>query len=160
MTTAVRLTDDIPFVLCVGTGLEYSAAIARVVQNDAVVLVATDTESARALLGAGDPSQVRDHHLIARGELFLDLDTREARWRGAEIRLSAREFDILATLATDPGRVWTFEDLTRQVWRSEYFGDSDAVVSAVKRLRRRLATVADLRVVSVRAVGYRLLLPD
>lgn len=162
MSATIGLANDIPFVLCVGTRLEDSTAIARVVQSHAVVLVASDAASAWALLGADvdPPGRTLDHDVIARGGLFLDLSTREASWRGAAIPLSAREFDIIATLAGDPGRVWTFQALTRAVWRSEYFGDSDAVVSAVKRLRRRLAVTAEeLNVASVRGVGYRLVLP-
>jgi len=163
VTATVGLPHDIPFVLCVGTRLEDSTAIAQVVQSHAVVLFTTDAASAWALLGADReaPVRVRDHDVIARGDLLLDLSTREACWRRAPIPLSAREFDIVVALAKDPGRVWTFQALTREVWRSDYFGDSEAVVSAVKRLRRRLAgTAEDLRIVSVRGVGYRLVLPQ
>ena len=54
-----------------------------------------------------------------------------------------------------------FADLTRRVWDRTYLGDADAVISAVKRLRRRLAAVApQVHVESVRGVGFRLRVAD
>jgi DNA-binding response OmpR family regulator len=89
--------------------------------------------------------------------LQVDRAGREISWCGRSLPLSAREFDLLALLAADTGRVWTFAALTEQVWRRPYLGDDESVVSAVKRLRRRLSTVtADLRIASVRGIGYRL----
>jgi DNA-binding response OmpR family regulator len=66
------------------------------------------------------------------------------------------EFDLLATLALEAGRVWSFAELTARVWQLPYLGDSDQVTSAVKRLRKRLAPVPDVEVASVCGVGYRL----
>lgn len=90
------------------------------------------------------------------GPLRVDLAGREVVARGRRIYLSAREFDLLATLALEAGRVWSFGELTARVWRLPYLGDSDPVTSAVKRLRKRLAPVRDVEIASVRGVGYRL----
>lgn len=154
------VASDLPFVLCVGTRFEDSAAIARLVQPGAIVLVAPDAESASALLAGRRPERRfgdQHHHVLRHGDLRVDLSRREASWRGRALALSARELDLLATLASDVDRVWTFEDLTTTVWHTGYLGDSDAVVSAVKRLRRHLEEVtSDVRIASVRAVGYRL----
>lgn len=154
---------DMPYVLCVGAPFEDCAAISRVVANGTVVLVAPDTESARALLLGSGPSAPPGprHQVVECGPLRIDLAARVATWSGRPIDLTAREFDLLVALATDVGRAWSFEELTAQVWRTRYLGDTEAVASAVKRLRRRLLDVAhDLRIASVRGVGYRLVLPD
>ncbi|MBO0609805.1 winged helix-turn-helix domain-containing protein [Myceligenerans salitolerans] len=97
---------------------------------------------------------------ITHGPLRLDLAAREVQVQGREVHLSAQEFDLLATLASQPGRVWTFAELTAQVWGTQYLGDADAVTSAIKRLRRRLPRVRGLEVASVRGVGYRLRVPE
>ncbi|MBE1877925.1 winged helix-turn-helix domain-containing protein [Myceligenerans pegani] len=97
---------------------------------------------------------------IGRGPLTLDLAAREVRVHGREVHLSAQEFDLLATLASQPGRVWTFAELTAHVWGTRYLGDADAVTSAIKRLRRRLPRLRGLEVASVRGVGYRLRVPE
>lgn len=152
-----------PYVICVGTTLQDTAAIAGAVDRRAVVLVAPDTETARGLL-VEQPNPA--HHseragVIEHGHLRVDSTAREVTWAGVSIELSAREFDLLAILASDAGRVWTFEELMARIWHTRYLGDADPVVSAVKRLRKRLAAVVEeLRVVSVRGVGFRLVVPD
>ncbi|SDT71704.1 Transcriptional regulatory protein, C terminal [Jiangella sp. DSM 45060] len=157
-----------PFVICVGTSLEDSTAIAQAIDRRAIVMIAPDSEAARKLL-VGDtgipdsPAGMEDleTRVIERGCLRVDLVSRQVTWGEVDIALSAREFDLLATLATEAGRVWTFEELMARIWKTRYLGDADPVVSAVKRLRRRLALVVDeLRVVSVRGVGFRLVVPD
>ncbi|RPF23338.1 winged helix-turn-helix domain-containing protein [Myceligenerans xiligouense] len=97
---------------------------------------------------------------IVHGPLTLDLAAREVRVQGRDVHLSAQEFDLLATLASQPGRVWTFAELTAHVWGTRYLGDADAVTSAIKRLRRRLPRMRGLEVASVRGVGYRLRVPE
>lgn len=96
---------------------------------------------------------------IVLGALEVDLAAREVTARGTPVHLSMREFDLLAALASAPDRVWSFAELTRTVWRTGYLGDPDPVTSAVKRLRKRLRVVPELRVTSVRGIGYRLLVP-
>ncbi|HEV6952561.1 MAG TPA: winged helix-turn-helix domain-containing protein [Promicromonospora sp.] len=93
---------------------------------------------------------------LVAGPLLVDLSAREVTARGRRVYLSAREFDLLATLALEAGRVWSFAELTARVWQLPYLGDSDPVTSAVKRLRKRLAPVREVEVESVRGVGYRL----
>jgi len=105
--------------------------------------------------------QIPAHRVVEFGKLRMDADLREATWRGSPVSLSAREFDLLFALTRDPGRVWTFAELTTHVWERPYLGDMEAVVSAVKRLRRQLrASAPGVHVESVRGVGYRLAVID
>ena len=92
------------------------------------------------------------------GDLRLDLERREASWRRIPFDLTAAQFDLLHVLAARPGRVFSREELLNQVWGYDYYGDTRAVDSAVKRLRARLREVApdaDL-VRTVRDLGYKL----
>jgi DNA-binding response OmpR family regulator len=107
-------------------------------------------------LPVADVSRLRR---LVLGALEVDLAAREVTARGIPVHLSMREFDLLVTLASAPDRVWSFAELTRTVWRTGYLGDPDPVTSAVKRLRKRLRVVPELRVTSVRGIGYRLLVP-
>ncbi|GAB3095403.1 winged helix-turn-helix domain-containing protein [Isoptericola nanjingensis] len=97
---------------------------------------------------------------IVLGALEVDLAAREVIAGGVPVHLSIREFDLLVVLASAPDRVWSFAELTSTVWRTGYLGDPDPVVSAVKRLRKRLRVLPELRVSSVRGIGYRLVVPS
>lgn len=160
-----------PTVLCVGTSTEQFAALAEASDGSMVMLYLPDPESARRLLSGDtptpavptmrEPSDLPDHRVVECGRLWLNADLREATWRGVSLPLSAREFDLLFALTCDPGRVWTFAELTTHVWNRPYLGDTDAVVSAVKRLRRQVRQVTGAVLVeSVRGVGYRIVVTE
>jgi two-component system, OmpR family, response regulator MtrA len=170
-TRGVLDTLNVPLVLCVGTSADEIAAITRATGGRIAVLYLPDTASLRTALSppppelptvtVADEPQIRTHRVVESGKLRLDADLREATWRGSSVPLSAREFDLLFALTRDPGRVWTFAELTTHVWERPYLGDIEAVVSAVKRLRRQLRQAAPgVQVDSVRGVGYRLVVAD
>ena len=141
-------------MVCVGTTADQLAAIAEAGGGRFALLYVPDAQALRSALTTQLPSA---HRVVECGALRMDADQREATWRAAHLPLSARDFDLLFTLAGDPGRVWSFADLTQHVWGRTYVGDSQAVVSAVKRLRRTLRDAAPgVEVESVRGVGYRL----
>lgn len=152
-----------PYVICVGTSPDETAAVATALAGRAVVVVAADADSIRPLLVDGNaekPAEPAADSPADTGRLIIDRMLREVRWADQAIHLSPREFELLAMLAADTGRVWTFEEIVTTVWKTRYLGDTDMVFSAVKRLRRRLAAaMADLRIVSVRGVGFRLVVP-
>jgi DNA-binding response OmpR family regulator len=166
---AVELSDAAPaLILCVGTTADQCTAVLRSVGPDAVVMMAANAgaalqvlQNARNASASASVSAPAISRSVEFGPLRIDSALREATWRGRQLELSTRDFDLLATLVSDGGRVWTFADLTEAVWRRPYLGDVEAVVSAVKRLRRRLTAVTgELAVASIRGVGYRLsLLP-
>jgi two-component system, OmpR family, response regulator MtrA len=163
-------TLNVPLVLCVGTSAEEIAAITRATGGRIAVLYLPDTASLRTAVASLDAVEgltkpveepIPTHRIVEFGKLRLDADLRETLWRGSPVPLSAREFDLLFALTKDPGRVWTFAELTTQVWGRPYLGDIEAVVSAVKRLRRQLRAAAPgVQVDSVRGVGYRLVVTD
>ncbi len=75
----------------------------------------------------------------------------------APVTLSSLEFDLLAALATSPGRVWSRGQLLRQVWGEDWYGDERVVDVHVRSIRSRLGDDAgDPRfVATVRGVGYK-----
>lgn len=150
-------------VLCVGVDPSDGLGIAQATGGRAVIVMVTDAAAARDVLdrtnsGPPAPDEPRPHsHLVESGPLALDLDRHRARWQGREFELHGLEFDLMTTLASDPGRVWTFEELTARVWSHSYLGDPSAVSSAVKRLRRRLREQqVAVEIESVRGIGFRL----
>jgi DNA-binding response OmpR family regulator len=95
--------------------------------------------------------------LIA-GELVLDRRTRRVSVRETLVMLSAKEFELLAWLAAEPYRVFTKEELLREVWGFRALGRTRTLESHASRLRKKLRVDGDDRyVVNVWGVGYRLL---
>jgi DNA-binding response OmpR family regulator len=92
------------------------------------------------------------------GALSVDAARRKASVGDREVQLTATEFDLLATLARDPGVVVPRQSLLDQVWGTDYFGDDHVLDVHVAKLRRKLAGDAagsDL-IETVRGVGFRL----
>ena len=90
--------------------------------------------------------------------LELDEARRSVTVDGSPIELTALEFDLLATLARDPGTVVRRSTLLDRVWGADFVADEHLVDVHVANLRRRLGDDADhpRYVETVRGVGYRL----
>ena len=85
-------------------------------------------------------------------DLWMDLDTREVVLSGSPIELTAREFELLHTLVSAPGRVFTRELLLSKLWGYDFYGDERVVDSHIKNLRH---TLGRDYIETVRGVGYR-----
>jgi DNA-binding response OmpR family regulator len=90
------------------------------------------------------------------GELEIDPAGRDARLRGRRVELSAKEFALLLALAAEPTRVFTKEQLLRDVWGFRAMGTTRTLDSHACRLRQKLGRAGDRFVVNVWGVGYRL----
>jgi DNA-binding response OmpR family regulator len=106
---------------------------------------------ASAATGAGE--------LIRAGELTIDPDTYAARLKGRPLDLTYKEFELLKFLAQHPGRVFTRDQLLREVWGYDYFGGTRTVDVHVRRLRAKLGSEHDSMIGTVRQVGYKFVLP-
>jgi DNA-binding response OmpR family regulator len=91
------------------------------------------------------------------GDLEVDPPSREVRLRGRRIDLASKEFALLRALATDPTRVFTKEELLRDVWGFRAMGATRTLDSHACRLRHKLARDGDRYVINVWGVGYRLI---
>jgi DNA-binding response OmpR family regulator len=90
------------------------------------------------------------------GDLEVDPAAREVRLRGRRLELSQKEFALLRTLATEPTRVFTKEELLRTVWGFRAMGSTRTLDSHACRLRQKLGVEGERFVVNVWGVGYRL----
>ena len=104
----------------------------------------------RTLPGSGD--------LLVAGDLAIDRRTRRVTVHGESVDLSAREFELVAKLASEPHRVFTKEELLRQVWGFRALGRTRTLESHASRVRKKLCLAeGDRFIVNVWGVGYRLL---
>ena len=93
------------------------------------------------------------------GDLQIDGSSREVVLRGQRIEVSQKEFALLRTLASQPTRVWTKQELLTAVWGYKSIGATRTLDSHACRLRQKLGIDGDRFVVNVWGVGYRLVDP-
>jgi DNA-binding response OmpR family regulator len=100
------------------------------------------------------------HRLLSIDGLTIDTATRAVRVDGERVCLSAKEYDLLVALADEPERVFSKEDLLRDVWGFRSMGRTRTLDSHASRLRRKLNSHGNpTYVLNVWGVGYRLVAP-
>ena len=97
--------------------------------------------------------------VLVAGSIEIDLRARVVRAHGTPVVLSQKEFGLLARLAVDPVRVFTKDELLRDVWGYQAQARTRTLDSHASRLRRKLRAVdpETVFVENVWGVGYRLL---
>jgi DNA-binding response OmpR family regulator len=100
---------------------------------------------------ASRPAAPLDTRYLDHGGVRLDLDRRRAFWRGEEVALSEREFELLAHLMRRHGRVCRRQELLHDVWGIDFEPGTNLVEVCVRRLRNKLPEVP---IETVRSVGY------
>jgi DNA-binding response OmpR family regulator len=109
----------------------------------------------RAVLRRAAPDS---RQLLVAGEIELDRQTRRVTVAGERVFLAAKEFELLGKLASAPYRVFSKEELLREVWGFRSIGRTRTVDSHASRLRRKLVRPgAGPFVINEWGVGYRLL---
>ena len=167
------------------SGLDLCRALRKTSRVPIIVLSAKDTEVDKVVgleLGADDyitkPFSVRE--LLARvnsvlrraepdpagapgpperdeiGDFVLDRAARRAWLGGTEVRLTAREFDLLSFLLANSGRVQSRDSVLEHVWGPEFAGDRKTIDVHVRWLREKFAGRAPFVIVTLRGIGYRL----
>ena len=96
---------------------------------------------------------------VRAGELTIDPDTYAAKLKGRPLDLTYKEFELLKFLAQHPGRVFTRDQLLREVWGYDYFGGTRTVDVHVRRLRAKLGSEYESMIGTVRQVGYKFVVP-
>ena len=88
--------------------------------------------------------------------LTIDLERREVSLNSQPISLRTQEFDLLLSLAEQPGRVFTREQLLEKAWGFDFYGQTRTVDVHIAQLRKRLAG-SQLKIETVTGVGYKLI---
>lgn len=114
--------------------------------------------SATAFLSKADSSS----NNIVFPHLTIEHDAHRVKADGREISLTPKEYELLHYLAVSPDKVFSREDLLKDVWNYEFFGDLRTVDTHVKRLREKLnrfSPEAASMITTVWGVGYKLEVP-
>ncbi len=118
------------------------------------VLARVNAVLRRASPDANEPSSVPERDAL--GNFSIDRAARRVTLADKDVKLTAREFDLISYLLAHPGRVHTRDVLLENVWGHEFTGDRKTVDVHVRWLREKFAGVAPFEIVTVRGIGYRL----
>jgi len=156
----LRRTSDVPVIMVTASGTVIDRVVGLELGADDYVVkpFAVDEVIARirAVLRRGRKKRVSGQLTI--GELRINVDARRVWLEGTEIELARKEFDLLARLAQDVGRVVTREALMSDVWDTNWFGSTKTLDVHIAWLRRKLGDdPSSPRLIhTVRGVGFRL----
>ena len=103
---------------------------------------------------AGGESAAPDEVLEFK-DLALNTATYQASVGDTPVDLTFMEYELLRFFVSNPGRVWSREQLLSRVWGYDYFGGARTVDVHVRRLRAKLGEERASWIVTVRSVGYR-----
>jgi two-component system, OmpR family, response regulator len=109
-----------------------------------------------AILRRSEPSPDGADTLVS-GDLTVDLKRREVLRGGEPLELKPKEFELLLFFARNRGRAFTREQLLRDVWGYDFYGDSRTVDVHVRWLRQKVEDEAakPVRLITIRGTGYR-----
>jgi two-component system, OmpR family, response regulator RegX3 len=157
----LRQGSGVPIIMVTASGALTDRVVGLELGADDYVVkpfsVAEVVARIRAVLRRAQPSRSADPRK-AIGELRIDLPARRV-WRGEqEVDLTRKEFDLLARLVQDAGRVVTREALMSDVWDMNWFGSTKTLDVHIAWLRRKLGDdpARPTYIHTVRGVGFRL----
>jgi DNA-binding response OmpR family regulator len=156
----VRETSEVPIIVVSARGeeidrvllLEFGADDYLVKPFGFRELVARIRAVLRRAKGAA-AGEAQPSSTVGVGSLQIDQRTHTVRFKGSDISLTPKEYDLLLCLASDPGAVCSRDQLLRDVWDENWWGSTKTLDVHVASLRKKLTP--DL-IETVRSVGYRL----
>ncbi len=160
---AIRRRSSVPVIVCTGRSSERDrVALLNFGADDVLAKPYSFAEleaRMRAVLrrGSATPTTTLDH-----GDLVIDQGTRTVMVDGAEVVMTRKEFDLLAFLASAPGRVFSREDLLERVWGSNgRWQGRSTVTEHIRRVRLKIETDPESPrwITTIRGIGYRFTAP-
>ena len=157
----IRARSELPVILLTARGEEADRIVGlELGADDYVTKPFSPRELAvrvRTVLRRSAPAQEAEARLSF-GDIAIDTRTRDVHKNGTELRLTAKEFDLLAFLAGHPRQVFGRDQLMSRVWGYEAALDTGTVTVHVRRLREKIETNPSEPeyLQTVWGVGYRL----
>jgi DNA-binding response OmpR family regulator len=159
---AIRRTSNVPVILVTARGRESDRVLGlKLGADDYVVKPFSPAELAArvgTVLRRVGQRPTATTAALDFGDLAIDIMAREVKLSDELVETTAKEFDLLAFLASSPRQVFTREQLLAQVWgSSSAWQDAGTVTEHVRRIRRKIEKDPDHPrwVRTVRGVGYR-----
>lgn len=157
----LRRTSDVPVIMLTARAEEIDRVVGLSMGADDYVTKPFSPRElvarVRAVLRRQGPGRADLDELLRFDGLTVDMARREVTKDGSTVDLTTLEFDLLAGMASAPGRVFTRAQLLEKVWGWDYFGPDRVVDVHIGNVRKKLRdnAAAPLFIATVRGVGYK-----
>jgi two-component system response regulator RegX3 len=158
----IRAKSQVPIIMLTAKDAEVDKVVGLEVGADDYVTKPFSTPELiariRAVLRRGNTEQIQsDEDVIEHGSIKLDISRHNVQVNGAAVAMPLKEFELLAYLMENAGRVLTRGQLMDRIWGSDYVGDGKTLDVHVKRLRSKVEVdPANPKLLhTVRGLGYK-----
>ncbi len=150
----LRQTSEIPIIIL--TAADDVATKVEMLNSGADDYLAKPFHTEELLARIGVQLRHRSTGLVQTiGALTLDAARRQIFWEEQEVRLSPREFDLLVYLCHQPGRVYSRQEIEKNVWGEDLPPSSNVVDVHIANIRGKLRDAGGFGLIrTVRGVGY------
>jgi DNA-binding response OmpR family regulator len=155
----IRTYSDVPIIILSARSEEVDRVLALEFGADDFMVKPFGMRELVARIRAVSRRSSPDEHATSSeiqdiGNLRIDRRTQKVSVDGQDVYLTAKEFDLLAYLATDPGAVYRRADIMNEVWDTNWYGTTKTVDAHVAALRKKLGNSNWIE--AVRGVGFRI----
>lgn len=105
-------------------------------------------------------ARLSNEHILTFNGCTLDEDTLTVSWQQEQVILRQKEFYLLHTLLSYPGKIFTRQNLMDDIWGFDSETDPRTVDVHIKRLREKFSTLPCFEIQTIRGLGYRAVVPD
>jgi len=159
----IRQKSNVPVILITARGEDFDKIMGLDIGADDYIVKPFSPREVmarvRAVLRrmAKTTKDATSENMLTIGNLEINLDEYTLHIGGTKIALTKKEIETMWTLATNPNKVFTRDNLLDSLWGFDYFGDSRTVDSHIKRLRSKLDVIEHpiWTIKTIWGVGYK-----
>ncbi|MEG2337509.1 MAG: response regulator transcription factor [Clostridium sp.] len=153
----IRKSSQVPVIMLTAKGETFDRVLGLELGADDYIVKPFETKElvarVRAVLRRYKPQE--QSRKIEYRDLTVDPDSYTIIYKGSNIDMPPKEFDLVNFLASNPNKVFTRDQLLYKVWGYDYPGDSRTVDVHVKRIREKLKENDEWGIKTVWGVGYK-----
>lgn len=159
LCTEIRKISDIPIIMLTAKADEVDKVLGLEVGADDYITKPFSNNELIARIRANlrrRPKEEGTGDLLKIGDITIDRKKYIITKRNEEVNLSKREYEIVDFLATNKDKIFSREELLKEIWGYEYYGDLRTVDVSIRRLRAKIEdnSEAPIYILTKRGVGY------
>lgn len=159
----IRSKSNVPVILITARGEDFDKIMGLDIGADDYIVKPFSPREVMARVRAvlrrmtKSSKETTSENVLSIGNLEINLEEYTLHIGGNKIALTKKEIETMWTLATNPNKVFTRDNLLDSLWGFDYFGDSRTVDSHIKRLRSKLDVVEhpSWTIKTIWGVGYK-----